>query len=176
MAEVVKCGFIADPEILDDRRGRHRPPPSTRRRPQLAELVRRAVQVKADVVAADLRESDLREILNYGHTLAHAIEKRERFRWRHGEAVSVGLVFAAELARATGRLDDATADRHAELLAHASVCRPPTTRTHSRSWSRSWGRTRRPAAGRCGSWSSTGWPGPADWSDRTPSFLPRPTG
>ncbi len=115
MAEVVKCGFIADPQILDlieadpaaavDPTG-----------PVLAELVRRSIAVKAEVVAADLKEADLREILNYGHTLAHAIEKREKFRWRHGAAVSVGLVFAAELARAAGRLDDATADRHLEVL------------------------------------------------------------
>jgi 3-dehydroquinate synthase len=82
----------------------------------LTELVRRSVAVKAQVVAADLRESELREILNYGHTLAHAIEKRERYRWRHGAAVSVGLVFAAELARAAGRLDDDTADRHLTVL------------------------------------------------------------
>ncbi|WP_188940124.1 3-dehydroquinate synthase [Nakamurella endophytica] len=115
MAEVVKAGFIADPQILavleaDPERAVD---PTT---PELAELVRRAVAVKADVVAADLRESSLREILNYGHTLAHAIEKRERYRWRHGAAVSVGLVFAAELARAAGRLDDATADRHLTVL------------------------------------------------------------
>ena len=82
----------------------------------VAQGVRRAVAVKAAVVAADLRESSLREILNYGHTLAHAIEKRERYRWRHGAAVSVGLVFAAELARAAGRLDDDTADRHLTVL------------------------------------------------------------
>ena len=103
--------------------------------------------VKAGVVAADLRESDLREILNYGHTLAHAIEKRERYRWRHGAAVSVGLVFAAELARAAGRLDDDTADRHLTVL-HASGCPPPTTRTPWVSWSRSWVRTRRPVPAR----------------------------
>jgi 3-dehydroquinate synthase len=58
----------------------------------------------------------LREILNYGHTLGHAIEKAERYTWRHGAAVSIGLVFAAELARAMGRLDDATADRHRQIL------------------------------------------------------------
>src|SRR5699024_4899472 len=92
--------------------------------PELAELVRRSVEVKARVVAADLREAALREILNYGHTLAHAIEKREHYRWRHGAAVSVGLVFAAELARAAGRLDDATADRHAAVLASLGL---PTT-------------------------------------------------
>ena len=67
----------------------------------LAELVRRAVQVKASVVSADLREATSvgtqvgREALNYGHTLGHAIEQHEHYRWRHGEAVSVGLVFAA---------------------------------------------------------------------------------
>jgi 3-dehydroquinate synthase len=116
MAEVVKAGFIADPVILDlieadpaaalDPAG-----------PVLAELVRRKIQVKADVVSADLRESGLREVLNYGHTLGHAIERREGYRWRHGDAVSVGLVFAAELARAAGRLDPATADRHRSVLA-----------------------------------------------------------
>jgi 3-dehydroquinate synthase len=74
------------------------------------------IRVKAEVVAADLRESHLREILNYGHTLGHAIERREEYRWRHGNAVSVGLVFAAELARAAGRLDGATADRHRAVL------------------------------------------------------------
>jgi 3-dehydroquinate synthase len=115
MAEVVKCGFIADPDILRlvEEDPTDAVDPSSDR---FAELVRRAVAVKAEVVSADLRESDLREILNYGHTLAHAIEKRERYRWRHGAAVSVGLVFAAELARAAGRLDDDTADRHTTVL------------------------------------------------------------
>ena len=115
MAEVVKTGFIADPRILDLIEA----DPDAATDPTgevIAELVRRSIQVKADVVAADLRESDLREILNYGHTLGHAIERRERYRWRHGAAVSVGLVFAAELARLAGRLDDATAERHARVL------------------------------------------------------------
>lgn len=115
MAEVVKCGFIADPRILElveaDRDLAVDPTGAV-----LAELVQRAIQVKADVVSKDLKESDLREILNYGHTLAHAIEKRERYKWRHGAAVSVGLVFAAELSRAAGRLDDETADRHLTVL------------------------------------------------------------
>jgi len=115
MAEVVKCGFIADPQILTIVQADQQSALDPAGAP-LAELVRRAVAVKAEVVAADLRESSLREILNYGHTLAHAIEKRERYRWRHGAAVSVGLVFAAELARAAGRLDDDTADRHLTVL------------------------------------------------------------
>ncbi len=115
MAEVVKCGFIADPAILEiiEADGDAALEPAGE---QLAELVRRSVAVKAEVVSADLRESNLREILNYGHTLGHAIERRERYRWRHGAAVSVGLVFAAELARAAGRLDDDTADRHLTVL------------------------------------------------------------
>ncbi|WP_298179938.1 3-dehydroquinate synthase [Saccharomonospora sp.] len=115
MAEVVKAGFIADPRILElieaDPAAAVDPTGDV-----LAELVRRSIQVKADVVSADLRESNLREILNYGHTLGHAIERRERYRWRHGAAVSVGLVFAAELARLGGRLDDETADRHVSVL------------------------------------------------------------
>ncbi|GGL13462.1 3-dehydroquinate synthase [Mangrovihabitans endophyticus] len=116
LAEVVKCGFIADPAILDLIEA----DPAAAADPRgavLPELVERAVRVKAEVVGADLRESGLREILNYGHTLGHAIEKRERYRWRHGHAVAVGLVYAAELARVAGRLDDATAARHRAVLA-----------------------------------------------------------
>ncbi|HLR99887.1 MAG TPA: 3-dehydroquinate synthase, partial [Mycolicibacillus parakoreensis] len=104
MAEVVKAGFIADPVILDLIEA----DPTAALDPHgavLGELVRRAIAVKAEVVAADERESQLREILNYGHTLAHAIEAVESYQWRHGNAVSVGLVFAAELARLAGRLD-----------------------------------------------------------------------
>ena len=115
MAEIVKAGFIADPVILDMIEAN----PEVALDPSgtvLPELIRRAVVVKAEVVAADERESQLREILNYGHTLAHAIERRERYRWRHGAAVSVGLVFAAELGRLAGRLDDETADRHRSVL------------------------------------------------------------
>jgi 3-dehydroquinate synthase len=115
MAEIVKAGFIADPVILDlieaDPEAALDPSGAV-----LPELIRRAVAVKAEVVAADEKESQLREILNYGHTLAHAIERRERYQWRHGAAVSVGLVFAAELGRLAGRLDDETADRHRSIL------------------------------------------------------------
>lgn len=95
LAEVVKCGFIADPVILD----------LVGDASQLNELIERAIRVKAHVVSQDLRESGLREILNYGHTLAHAIEKVENYRWSHGHAVSVGMVYAAMLGRLTGRPD-----------------------------------------------------------------------
>jgi 3-dehydroquinate synthase len=116
LAEVVKCGFIADPTILDIVEA----DPAAAADPRgtaLRELVERTVRVKAHVVGADLRESGLREILNYGHTLAHAIEKLEAYRWKHGHAVSVGLVYAAALARHAGRLDAATAGRHTDVLA-----------------------------------------------------------
>ena len=115
LAEVIKAGFIADPVILElieaDPQAARSPAG-----PHTAELVERSVRVKAKVVSADLRESGLREILNYGHTLGHAIERNEGYRWRHGAAVSVGMVFAAELGRLAGRLDDATADRHRAVL------------------------------------------------------------
>jgi 3-dehydroquinate synthase len=119
MAEVVKVGFTSDPVILDlvqsDIEAATRADG-----PHTHELVQRAIQVKADVVAADLHEREShaigREVLNYGHTLAHAIERAERYQWRHGAAVSVGLVFAAELSRAAGRLSDAGVALHREIL------------------------------------------------------------
>ncbi|HEY5200235.1 MAG TPA: 3-dehydroquinate synthase [Acidothermaceae bacterium] len=122
LAEVVKVGFIADPVILDliesDPLGATSPAG-----PHTAALVVRAIAVKAAVVGADLHEAAAvgpgglgREILNYGHTLAHAIEKRENFGWRHGDAVSVGLVYAAALSRHAGILDTDCAARHRAVL------------------------------------------------------------
>ena len=111
MAEVVKCGFLADGVILDlldaDPTGRL----------ATEELIERAVQVKADAVGEDLYDTGRREFLNYGHTLAHAIERVEDFGWRHGEAVAVGLVFAAELAGQAGLLGRAEVHRHRDLIA-----------------------------------------------------------
>jgi len=120
MAEIIKCGFIADPVILDLVEA---DPQGVRRwdGPVLRELVERSVSVKARVVTQDLREASLREILNYGHTFAHAIEQVEHYSWRHGEAVSVGLVYAAELARLAGRLDDAVVARHRSVLASVGL-------------------------------------------------------
>jgi 3-dehydroquinate synthase len=130
MGEVVKCGFIADPEIL---RIVDRSPATAMRvgSPEQRELVERAIQVKLDVVAGDFKETGGdrpghpgREALNYGHTLGHAIERAEHYRYRHGAAISIGMVFVAELARLAGRLDDDTAAAHAELLASVGL---PTT-------------------------------------------------
>ncbi|MGP3974759.1 3-dehydroquinate synthase [Streptomyces sp. 8N114] len=125
LAEIIKAGFIADPAILELIES----DPEAARTPQgphTAELIERSIRVKAEVVSEDLKESGRREILNYGHTLGHAIEKNERYNWRHGAAVSVGMVFAAELGRIAGRLDDATADRHRTVL--ESVGLPVTYR------------------------------------------------
>jgi 3-dehydroquinate synthase len=115
LAEVIKTGFIADPAILDlieadphgavVPRGRH-----------ARELIERTVRVKAAVVSADLRETGLREVLNYGHTLGHALERLEGYRIRHGEAVAIGMVYAAEVARLCGRLAPQIAARHRRVL------------------------------------------------------------
>ena len=75
------------------------------------------MRVKAAVVTADLREAGPREMLNYGHTLGHAIERAEGYQIRHGEAVAIGMVYAAAVARQAGRLDEATRARHRAILA-----------------------------------------------------------
>jgi 3-dehydroquinate synthase len=126
LAEVLKCGFIADPAILD----LVEKDPSAALDPGsdvLAELVERSVRVKAEVVAADLRElggadgHPGREALNYGHTLGHAIERHTGYELRHGEAVALGMVYVAELARLSGRLDAETAARHGAVLASVGL-------------------------------------------------------
>ncbi|MGA8993009.1 MAG: 3-dehydroquinate synthase [Nocardioidaceae bacterium] len=121
LAEVLKCGFIADPAILElvEADPAAAVDPGS---PVLRELVERSVRVKAEVVAGDLRETGGRsghpgrEALNYGHTLGHAIERAERYSYRHGAAVAIGMTFVAELARLAGRLDEATAERHRSVL------------------------------------------------------------
>ena len=117
LAEVIKCGFIADPRILELVEADPEVTVDPTRDGELAvELVARAVQVKADVVTADLKEASLREILNYGHTFAHAIEQIEDYRWRHGDAVAVGMVFVAEVAHRSGLIDAALLERHRAVL------------------------------------------------------------
>jgi len=114
-AEVVKAGFIWAPEILD----RIQAEPDTivnPANPSFRRCMELAVEMKAKVVGEDFREGGLREILNYGHTLGHAIEHAERYRWRHGAAISVGMMYAAELSRLAGRLSDDAAQRHRDVL------------------------------------------------------------
>lgn len=136
MAEVVKAGMIEDATILDliesDPEGA-----VDWASPTLAELVVRSIQVKADVVSEDFGETVGlsaagaggvpnaegrrwgglgREVLNYGHTFAHAIERAERYKWRHGAAVAVGMTYAAELGRLAGRTPDHVVDRQRGVL------------------------------------------------------------
>ncbi|KQX06792.1 MULTISPECIES: 3-dehydroquinate synthase [unclassified Leifsonia] len=119
-AEIVKAGFIDSPEILDiiEADVDAVTDPST---PQFRRVVELAIAMKARVVSEDFTEQGLREILNYGHTLGHAIEHAERYQWRHGAAVSIGMVFAAELGRLTGSLSDAVVDRHRSILDSLSL-------------------------------------------------------
>ena len=115
LGEVIKCGLIADSVILD----RVLADPAdclTWDSPVLADLVARSIAVKAAVVGEDLTEAGLREVLNYGHTYAHAIEKVTGYSWRHGEAVAVGCVFAAEIAHRNGNLSRDALALHRQSL------------------------------------------------------------
>ena len=115
MAEVIKCGFIADQKILD--LAIAHTVDSARSNPEvISELIHRAVTVKAQVVSSDFKESFAREALNYGHTLGHAIEIHSKYQLRHGEAVSIGLVYAAELAAARGLISNAELELHRTIL------------------------------------------------------------
>lgn len=123
MAEVVKVGFARDTTIVDDIR-RDAALACDPTGDLLPDLIRRAVQVKADVVSDDFRETSAtgtskrlgREVLNYGHTFGHAIERNESYRWRHGDAVAVGMVYVAELSNLTGHLSTAGVAEHREVL------------------------------------------------------------
>ena len=114
-AEVVKAGFIWAPEILDIIEADPARAVDTTT-DEFRRTVELAIDMKAKVVSDDFREAGLREILNYGHTLGHAIEHAERYKWRHGAAISIGMLYAAELSRLAGRLPDAAAERHRSIL------------------------------------------------------------
>ena len=127
LGEVTKSGFIRDQAILsileahaDELRGFDGAAFGSSDgdlEDIVAQLIERTVSVKAYHVSADLKEAGLREFLNYGHTLGHAIEKLEHFRWRHGNAVAVGMVYAAELAHLVGYIDEDLVAYHRSLLA-----------------------------------------------------------
>ncbi|HEX9696377.1 MAG TPA: 3-dehydroquinate synthase [Actinomycetota bacterium] len=108
LAEIVKHGFIGDPGILTDVRANAKRI-DDRDAAALTDLVTRAAAVKVAVVEADALEHDVRATLNYGHTLGHAIESLghagDAPPRRHGEAVAIGMVFAAHLARIRGMSD-----------------------------------------------------------------------
>ena len=115
MAEVIKAGFIDNPKILDL---------ASNAKENIIELIWLSIEVKAKVVSVDFKESKQREILNYGHTLGHAIEKLENYKLRHGEAVAIGLVFAAELSNITSQLNSEIVSHHRDLLTKFDL---PTT-------------------------------------------------
>ena len=116
LGEVVKCGFIADPGLLELLEAR--PDEATAGDASvMTELVRRGVAVKAALVATDEREAGQRALLNYGHTIGHAIEALTDFAvYRHGEAVALGMVAAARLGERMGVSEDGLADRTVALL------------------------------------------------------------
>ena len=120
LAEVIKSGFIADGEIVDLLKVKNLEGVRQDRNLTL-DLIARTVAVKAKVVSGDFRESFDREILNYGHTLGHAIELHSKYSLRHGECVAVGLVFDANLANQLGILSDETTNLHSEILANLSL-------------------------------------------------------
>lgn len=92
----------------------------------LDDAVAACVSCKAEIVRGDEREGGRRALLNYGHTLAHALETAGRYDLRHGEAVAIGLVFAARLARRLGRIGDARVAEHESVVAAYDLpIRPP---------------------------------------------------
>ena len=129
LAEVVKCGFIVDTEIVELLKDRSLLEVRGDRVLTL-ELITRSIAVKAKVVSGDFKESFDREILNYGHTLGHAIELHSKYALRHGECVSIGLVFAANLANQSGILADQATDLHKKILSNLGL---PTS-YESRHW------------------------------------------
>ena len=114
MAEVVKYGFISDPEMLE--MVLESDAATDIHSDVFADLIRRSVDIKIAVTSEDFKESGRREFLNYGHTLGHAIEHAERYKWRHGAAISIGMTFAAELGLLTGRLGEKDVELHRSVL------------------------------------------------------------
>jgi 3-dehydroquinate synthase len=130
LGEVIKCGFIADPAILDLVESTE-PSDLDPDSDVMRELIERAIRVKIDVVVRDFKETggsaDVgdghpgREVLNYGHTLAHAIERASGYAVRHGEAVAIGSVYVAELAARAGSLDPALVERHRAVFGRVGL-------------------------------------------------------
>lgn len=117
MAEVIKCGMIADPRILELAERWSGVVIGTEGDDEnLREMITRSVVVKTKIVEQDFKEQGSRAFLNYGHTLGHALERMSNFELRHGEAVSIGMVFATLLSRSIHDLPDSIIDRLLDLL------------------------------------------------------------
>ena len=123
LAEVVKAGFISDGKILE-LIGSSKISELRSNRTTVIELVTRAIAVKAKVVSSDFKESFDREVLNYGHTLGHAIELHCKYDLRHGECVAIGMAFMAELQLSLGLITASLAQQHLDILKNLGL---PTT-------------------------------------------------
>ncbi|MEC4890127.1 MAG: 3-dehydroquinate synthase [Nitrospira sp.] len=135
LAEVIKYGIIADRAFFAYL---ERTMPALLRLEQkvVMQVVKRSCEIKAQVVAEDERESDRRRILNYGHTIGHALEAMGGYRALvHGEAVGIGLVLEAELARSQGYCDDKTVTRIRKVVLAAGLSDCATTRSAAKVWS-----------------------------------------
>lgn len=115
LAEVIKHGFIAEPDLIHLVQ-KEATAILDRDAALLTEVVARSARIKAGIVSADEREHGVRALLNYGHTFAHAIEQIGNFSMRHGEAVAIGMMAAAYLGQALGRLDDDAVELHRSAL------------------------------------------------------------
>jgi 3-dehydroquinate synthase len=123
LAEVVKAGFISDGKILE-LIGTSKITELRSNRTAVIELVTRAISVKAKVVSSDFKESFDREVLNYGHTLGHAIELHCKYDLRHGECVAIGMAFMSQLQLSLGLISSDLAQQHIDILKNLGL---PTT-------------------------------------------------
>jgi 3-dehydroquinate synthase len=115
MAEVIKYGVIWDRELFDFLEKNREKILNLEEGP-LGHIIRRSCEIKADVVSKDEREGGLRAILNFGHTVGHAVETLSDYTSRHGEAVAIGMVYAAKLAHRTGLCDARVPERIEKLI------------------------------------------------------------
>ncbi len=135
LAEVIKYGIIGDAKFFAYLQ-RHMPALRKRNPEVVVTVVKRSCEIKAQVVAEDERESDRRRILNYGHTIGHALEALGGYRSLiHGEAVGIGLVLEADLARHQGYCDLRTVDRIRSLVCAAGLSDRTTSRSVEKVWS-----------------------------------------
>jgi 3-dehydroquinate synthase len=121
--EVAKYGFISDERILELIESDVQKATDVTS-PEFREIVERCIAIKARVVSADFKEAGEREVLNYGHTLGHAIELAEKFQWRHGAAISVGMMFVAQLGLLLGHTPVELLERQERVLTSLGL---PTT-------------------------------------------------
>lgn len=114
LAEVVKCGFIHDPYILKLLEDSDK---------NYAELIQRSVRVKQHYVSEDPTEQKqgVREILNYGHTLGHALEKVLQYKISHGQAIAIGMHFAVQLSMRLGFVNEDLVERHRHALGNIGL-------------------------------------------------------